>query len=182
LATAVFVSFLFFAWAQSRTLTKQYEVLKAELAQVSKQALDEETTDPERVAQLLSDLASAREKDPQPSMDAFDVMVKFSEAVPEDIVHDVEELDVQRGHVKVYGLVNQAEDAETIAGALLEVECFEGAKVSKIAQKVSSDRQKYTLEFEVKCPEDKAKAKPGAAPAKPEKPEAEQEKAPEESP
>jgi general secretion pathway protein L len=92
-------------------------------------------------------------------MDAFDVLVKFSEAVPQDITHDVEEFDVQRSHVKVYGIVDVAEQAEQVASGLQSLECFEGVKVSKIAQKVNSDRQKYTLDFEVKCPEDKAKAK-----------------------
>jgi general secretion pathway protein L len=159
LSAAVLVSFLFYAWAQNRTLGKEYEALTAHLGKATKQALGEETTDPERVDQLLSELLAAKEKDPQPSMDAFDVLVKFSEAVPQDITHDVEEFDVQRSHVKVYGIVDVAEQAEQVASGLQSLECFEGVKVSKIAQKVNSDRQKYTLDFEVKCPEDKAKAK-----------------------
>jgi general secretion pathway protein L len=165
LSAAVLVSFLFYAWAQSRTLTKEYEMLTAELSQQAKQALNEETSDPERVAQLLDEQASAKEKDPQPTMDAFDVMVRFAEAVPQDITHDVEEFDVQRSHVKVYGIVDVAEQAEQVASALQTQECFDGVKVSKIAQKVNSDRQKYTLEFEIKCPEDKAKPKGPGGPA-----------------
>jgi general secretion pathway protein L len=159
LAAAVFVSFLFFAWAQSRTLAREREVLQTELAALSKQVLLEETSDPERVSELLGEVAGAREKDPEPSLDAFDVMVKFSESVPEEITHDIEEFDVQRGHVKIYGIVDKAEQAEQIAAAIGEQECVEGAKISKIAQKVNSDKQKYTLEFELKCPEDKAKTK-----------------------
>lgn len=164
LSAAVLVSFLFYAWAQNRTLGKEYEALSADLGKATKLALGEETTDPERVDQLLGELLAAKEKDPQPSLDAFDVMVKFSEAVPEDITHDVEEFDVQRSHVKVYGIVDVAEQAEQVASALQSQECFEGVKVSKIAQKVNSDRQKYTLDFEIKCPEDKAKAKSAGAP------------------
>jgi general secretion pathway protein L len=179
LSAAVLVSFLFYAWAQNRTLGKEYEALTANLGKATKQSLGEETTDPERVDQLLTELAAAKEKDPQPSMDAFDALVKFSEAVPQDITHDVEEFDVQRGHVKVYGIVDVAEQAEQVSSGLQSQECFEAVKVSKIAQKVNSDRQKYTLEFEIKCPEDKAKPKspPGAgAPAS----EGEQSGAPEE--
>jgi general secretion pathway protein L len=162
LSAAVLVSFLFYAWAQNRTLGKEYEALTADLAKATKDALGEETTDPERVDQLLGELLAAKEKDPQPSMDAFDVLVKFSEVVPQDITHDIEEFDVQRSHVKVYGVVDATEQAEQVSSGLQSQECFEGVKVSKIAQKVNSDRQKYTLEFDIKCPEDKAKAKGGS--------------------
>ncbi|HTM44490.1 MAG TPA: pilus assembly protein PilM [Polyangiaceae bacterium] len=163
LTIAVFFSFLFFAWAQTRTLNHEQQRLTAQLGAVSKQVLHEETVDPERVNQLLMDLSAPADKDPQPTMDAFDVLVKFSEAIPTEITHDVEEFDVQRGHVKVYGIVDLAEQAEKVSTALSQQECFEGAKVSKISQKVNSDRQKYALEFEVKCPEDQAKSKPGSS-------------------
>ena len=34
-----------------------------------------------------------------PRMDAFDVMVEISKAIPTSVTHDIEELDMQRGHV-----------------------------------------------------------------------------------
>jgi general secretion pathway protein L len=76
------------------------------------------------------------------------------------VTHDVEELDMQRGHVKINGVVGSTQDAQLVAGGMKAHRCFSDVKISKITQVVNSDRQKYVLEFDVKCPEDSAKKKP----------------------
>ena len=67
------------------------------------------------------------------------------------MIHDVESLEFQRQHVKVRGIVNTTEEAERISQAIAEEECFGAAKISKITQVVNSERQKYVLDFDVKC-------------------------------
>ena len=97
-----------------------------------------------------------------PHMDAFDVIVAVSGAVPETIMHDIEELDMQREHVKMTGIVGTADEAQQISTKLKEHRCFQEVKLSKVVQVVNSDRQKYGLEWDVRCPEDdlsKAKKK-----------------------
>jgi hypothetical protein len=83
--------------------------------------------------------------------------------VDKEIVHDIEELDVQKSKVKLRGIVTTTGEAERIAEALNKTECFKEAKISKITQAVNSERQKYSLEFEVQCEGDTGAAKKTAA-------------------
>ena len=47
-------------------------------------------------------------------------MVLLSQAIPSTMVHDIEELDVQKGHVTVRGIVGSMSDAQAIASTLSE--------------------------------------------------------------
>jgi general secretion pathway protein L len=87
-------------------------------------------------------------------------MVKLSESVPKDVVHDVVELDVNRGHVQIQGTVPSIPDAQAIADKMKEHKCFKDVKVTRTSQ-FTQDKQKYVLEFDLKC-EDKKKATKGA--------------------
>lgn len=87
-------------------------------------------------------------------MDAFDVVVAISNAIPNTIIHDIEEFDMQREHAKMTGIVGLAEEAQQIASKLREQRCFQDVRLSKVVQVVNSDRQKYGLEWDVRCPED----------------------------
>ncbi len=169
LGVAILVSFGFAAWAELRTLVHDEEVLSRALASLSKQVLGQETTDPEEAKNLLEKSLGKDEVDPRPQSDAFDVMVEISKAVPSSVTHDIEELDVQRGHVKVNGVVGSAEDAQTIAANLKNVRCYNDVKISKMTQVINSDRQKYVLELDVKCADEKkAKKKTEGGEAAPE--------------
>jgi len=81
-------------------------------------------------------------------------MVRLSEAVPPSVTHDVEELDVQSGHVTIRGIVGSIPEAQSIATALGESKCMNDAKIKSTTQAVGGDRQKYLMEFQLKCPED----------------------------
>jgi general secretion pathway protein L len=94
------------------------------------------------------------DEDPLPHADAFDVMVKLSEVIPSSMKHDVEELDVQKGHVVVHGVVGSIPEAEQIKSSLAAERCFPDPKITRTNAQVGSDRQKYVLEFDIKCPED----------------------------
>lgn len=160
LGAAILVSFAFSTWAELRGLSREEEVLTSALGHVSKDVLGQETTDAAQAMELLEKAKALDESDPMPHMDGFDVMVELSKAIPTSVTHDIEELDMQRGHVKMNGLVGSAQDAQLISGALGGNRCFKDVKIGKITQAVNTDRQKYTLEFDVRCPEDAAKKKP----------------------
>ena len=165
LGVVVLVSFLFSTWAELHALARQRESLESALATVSQTVLGEETRDPARVTELLDKGAGVADDDPMPRVDAFDVMVQLSKAVPESMVHDVEELDVQRGHAMIHGIVPAIPDAQTIATALKGARCFQDVKVVKTTQVVGEDRQKYTIEFDLRCPTEKDREKEKAAAA-----------------
>jgi general secretion pathway protein L len=154
LAAVILVSFLFSAWAQLYAKSKEKAVLEAALGTVSKEVLGEETTSATRAKELLASQTSINDEDPLPHADAFDVMVKLSEQIPQSMTHDIEELDVQKNHVIVHGIVATVADSETIRTNLKTERCFTEPKITRTTQMVGENRQKYVLEFDLKCPED----------------------------
>jgi general secretion pathway protein L len=148
------VSFLFSAWAQLYAKSKERAVLEAALASVSKEVLGEETTSAVRAKELLASQTALNDEDPLPHADSFDVMVKLSEQIPQSMTHDIEELDIQKNHVVVHGIVGTTADAETIRSNMANERCFSDPKITRTNQMVGENRQKYILEFDLKCPED----------------------------
>jgi general secretion pathway protein L len=160
LVALIVVSFVFSVWAKSESLARDNETLAAELGVLSERMLGERLESPEDVLDTLDRGASQLDKDPQIEMDAFDVMIEVSKAIEDDIVHDIDEFDVQSGKVKLTGIVGATEEAERISAALGKHRCFKDVKISKITQVVNSKRQKYNLSFDVSCdPEKKTLAK-----------------------
>jgi general secretion pathway protein L len=154
LGAVILVSFVFSAWAQLYAKSKERAVLESALALVSKDVLGEETTSAERARELLNKQTALNDEDPLPHADAFDVMVKLSEEIPQAMTHDIEELDVQKNHVVVHGIVGTVADTETIRTNLKSARCFSEPKITRTTQMVGENRQKYVLEFDLRCPED----------------------------
>lgn len=167
LGAVLVVSLLFSTWAQLHARSSERESLEAALSVVTKDVLGEETSSAERAKELLAQQTTITDEDPLPHADAFDVMVALSESIPESIVHDVDELDVQKGHVVVHGVVSTVDEAQTIKAELDKDRCVSDSKITRTNQVVGGDRQKYVLEFDLKCPEDQKAAakKKDAAPA-----------------
>jgi general secretion pathway protein L len=169
LVAAIVISFVFSNWAQMRALDREHEVLVAQLSATSKEVLGEEASDAETAAEALTRAQAVDEADPLPTVDAFDIIVELSKVIPMTMVSDIEEFDMQRGHVKVSGVVGSTSDAQSIATEVGKHPCVKDAKIAKITQQVNSERQKYVLELDVRCGDDAAKKKPdkpGDEPAK----------------
>jgi general secretion pathway protein L len=154
LAAVILVSFVFSAWARLHAVHKDRGILETALGVVTKEVLGTEATTAAEAQDLLSKEAALTDEDPMPHADAFDVMVRLSEAIPQSMKHDVEELDVQKGHVTVRGVVDSVQDAQSVASSLSDDKCLSDVKIKSTTQAVGGDRQKYVLEFDLKCPED----------------------------
>lgn len=154
LAAVILVSFVFSGWARLHIVHKEREALEGALGAVTKEVLGKQTSSAQEAQELLSKAVGLADEDPMPHADAFDVMVRLSQAVPMSMVHDVEELEMQRGHVVVRGVVGSIPDAQSIASSLSDQPCLSDVKIKNTTQQVGSDRQKYVLELDVKCPED----------------------------
>jgi general secretion pathway protein L len=161
LAGTILLSFFFSTWAELRSLNHENKRLGAELSALSKEALAEDSSDPDHIRELLDTAAARAEVDPMPHIDGFDVMVELSRAVPTAIVHDVEELEVTRERAKIRGVVGSASEAQIIADGLKQNKCFSDVKITKVSQVVNGTRQKYLLESDLKCPEDAVAKKKG---------------------
>jgi general secretion pathway protein L len=154
LAAVILVSFVFSAWSRLHAVHKERDALQAALGAVTKEVLGTEATSVDEAQDLLSKEAALTDEDPMPHADAFDVMVRLSEAIPSTMVHDIDELDVQRTHVSIRGIVGSIPDAQAIEATLSDEKCLNDVKIKNTTQAVGSDRQKYVLEFDLKCPED----------------------------
>lgn len=161
LGAVLLVSFLFSGWAESRALAQEQTALKTTISGLSKQILEEETDDVDRVLELL-EAGGKQEKDPQPEMDGFDLVVAIAEKLPDGIQHDVEELDLARDNVKLRAIVEATEDAQKITEAFGKQPCFKDVKVQKITAVPNQALQKYSMEFSLRC-EQKAEKKPKGA-------------------
>jgi len=164
LFVVVMVSFFFSTWAELHALAQEKTTLEAALTAVTKEVLGEGTPDPQHATDLLDKTATGIDEDPLPRVDAFDIMVQIAQAVPENLAHDIEELDVQRGHVTVHGIVPTIPDAQQIATQLKTVRCFQDVKITRTNQVVGEERQKYVMELDLKCP---AEGKEKSAPSTP---------------
>jgi general secretion pathway protein L len=158
----ILISFIFSVWAKGKSLDAENESLRQTLATLSEQTLGERIESADELTDMLDRANSAQEKDPQPELDGFDIMVEISKSIPEDIVHDIDEFDVQGDKVKLFGIVSVTDEAERIHDELGKHRCFKNVTLSKISQVVNSNRQKYTMTFDVACSADskKAAAKP----------------------
>jgi general secretion pathway protein L len=165
LVALITASFVFSVWAKSEALDASNESLQQTLAMISEQTLGERVESAEELAEMLDKSAALQEKDPQVELDAFDILVEVSKVIDDDIVHDIDEFDVQGDKVKIQGIVGATDEAEQIKDALAKHRCFKEVKISKITQVVNSERQKYSMAFDVSCGAEKkplAKANRGA--------------------
>lgn len=154
LVAAILLSFFFSIWAESRALVAEHEALVASLEEVTLSTFGTSTGDPDEAETELSKARKSRPEDPMPYLDGFGVAVALSEKIPFEITHDVEEFDVAKGKLNLRGIVNSAEDAQKVSKALAEHRCIEEPNVTKITQVVNTDKERYTLEADVHCPED----------------------------
>lgn len=167
LGGALLLSFLFSAWAENRSLAQERESLAAALGQLSKQVLQEESSDAAYVQELL-DKGLRREKDPQPEIDAFQLALLLSKHIPLELEHEIDELDLARNHVKLRGIAKSTEAAQKIAENLKTETCFKDVAISKISQYRNTTRQTYSMEFEIRCeelPKKRAAETPAEEPA-----------------
>ena len=134
-----------------------------ELERTTQIAFEHPTSDPNEAGELLEQAKNKAETDPMPRMDAFDEMVEISKAIPMSVTHDIEELDMQRGHVRIQAVVNTPEDASLVRDKIAATACVNDAKIQKVSQVVNGTKQKYVLEYDVRCPDEAgAKKKPAA--------------------
>ncbi len=149
--------------ARLHVLSVQQESLQRHLGDSTEQVFGERTDSPSRAKELVDDQTGTNEEDPMPHADGFDVMVRLSEAIPSDLKHDVEELNVQKNRVTMRGIVDTPADADKVREALKKQRCFAEVKMGSISAQPGTNRQKYDMDWEIRCPEDVVKAKPTQA-------------------
>jgi general secretion pathway protein L len=164
LAAAILVSFGFSTFAEMRALDTQQASLEAQLELATNAHFGKSTGDVKLANEMLEDAISGNTGDPVPKMDAFSVLVAFSESLPaaNELTHDIAEFDYNRGKVMIKGVVPKIEDAHAIAKKLGEHECFHSVNITRTTRLKNRESQKYTLELTAECRSKKKKKKKGA--------------------
>jgi general secretion pathway protein L len=155
LGVTILLSFLFATWAESRALEREHELLMETLRNATSATFGESTDNPDEARTMIDRFLKANPDDPMPYMDGFGVAVALSEAVPLEIVHDVEQFEYTKNKLKIRGLVSTTDEAQQVAKGLEEDPCIHDAKITKITQVVNSERARYMLEADIRCPLDR---------------------------
>lgn len=171
LGATVLVAFLFSTWTRARNLNADRATLEQTLEATTREVLGEATASPERVTEMLGGKGPAGDEDPLPRADAMDVLVQVSELVPTSkFKHDIEKLELSRipaggFRVTIQGIAPTGADVATVEGNLKAFRCFVNPTVVKKTKAIADDRQKYTLETELRCPEEGGGAKKPGSPS-----------------
>ena len=155
-AATVFLAWGFSIYAHYSVLQARREALEAELARVSGTYLGEETHTVADARRLLEE--GRAHPDPMPQWTALDALLEVSNAIPEDITHDVQRMQIDlaqdrsEGHFELQGVVGTVDETERIRTALAGIECFQNLQHSGATTPAADGRRQYRLEADVRCP------------------------------
>lgn len=152
----VFLSWGFSFYAHYSVLQSRREALESELAEVSQTYLGEETHTVADARRLLEE--GRAHPDPMPQWTALDALLEVSNAIPEDIRHDVQRMQIDlaqdrsEGHFELQGVVGTVDETERIRSALAAIPCFQNLQHAGATTPAADGRRQYRLEADVRCP------------------------------
>jgi type IV pilus assembly protein PilM len=147
----VVLGWSFYSLARITSLEARQAKQRDRLAVVSERYLGEEITD---FSLAEKKMQSARPiKSPLPKADAFDFISEMSRIIPEEIIHDVEQLEIKPGKVQIRGIVDTISARDEVIARLEEyTECVKNISKGKTTKSPKDNRQKYNLDLETECP------------------------------
>ncbi|MSP24108.1 MAG: general secretion pathway protein GspL [Myxococcales bacterium] len=151
LGAALAVSFGFSVFGELRSLGAERAALEEQLHAATRTHFGKPTRDAKGALDLIDAAIAGNFDDPMPDIDGFDVVVALSERIPSGLVHDIAELDFNRGAVSIKGVVGTIDDAQKVAAAIDEHACFSDVNLTRTTRLKDQDKQKYTLEFKADC-------------------------------
>jgi general secretion pathway protein L len=166
-AAAVLLAFLFASYTRYSYLSARHDQLAEELAEATAAHLGSRITDPSLVAAAIR--RGLPDDDPMPEFDAYDALTAISAAIPDDIPHDVRQLQIDLGdgeetaRFSLRGSVSSIEESERIVRALedhrvlrtegereVRLQCFRDLELGGTSR-AAEDRRAYRLEGDINC-------------------------------
>ncbi|MBX3270706.1 MAG: pilus assembly protein PilM [Sandaracinaceae bacterium] len=160
-------AFIFSGYARYSVLDARHEQLREQLAAVTDEYLGVRATSPSQALRLLE--RGARGEDPMPAFDAYDALAAVSASIPESVVHDVRQLQIdlgdgeETGRFSLRGTVASVSDTEVVLRALRDhrlvrrvgeeetrLSCFRELTLGNTTA-TADDRQAYRLEGHIRC-------------------------------
>ncbi len=121
-AAVIIAAFFFSTCARKSVLNDRNEQLKGELARVTQQYFGSGAQTVDEAERLLA--RGARSTDPMPEFDAYHTLAAISDAIPQEITHDVQQLHIDLGdgeetaRFSLRGTVTDASASAQIRSAL----------------------------------------------------------------
>lgn len=167
-AAVVIASFVFSSYARYSVLEARHRQLTDELARVTRDFLGAEATSPQQALRLLE--RGARGTDPMPRFDAYAALAAISGAIPEDVRHDVRQLQIdlgdgdETGRFALRGVVDTVSETDRVlsalqnhrwidgqGGAQTRYRCFHDVELVGNTSATADDRRSYRLEGSIHC-------------------------------
>ena len=163
----ILATFIFSTWARYSVLEGRNEELRAQLEAMTRRELGTAASSPEQALLLLQ--RGARGTDPMPRFDAYDALAAISDAVPEGVAHDVQQLQIdlndgeENGAFSMRGSVATVGETEQIERALessrivrregdreVRYQCFHDLELGQTSR-TAGDRTAYRIEGTLRC-------------------------------
>ncbi|MEI8256909.1 MAG: hypothetical protein WCJ30_14650, partial [Deltaproteobacteria bacterium] len=135
------------------SISQERDRLRVAMQRVTLDVFGERISDPRRAKALATGNAADPDQDPLPLTDAYDVVGVLSARIPETVRHDVSSLDVSDERVEIQGLVDSLADRDQIVEQLGHYECFQNIQAGRAQRNPGDNRQQYTLDIDIRCPE-----------------------------
>jgi type IV pilus assembly protein PilM len=150
-ALVIVLGWSFYSLARISSLEARQAKQRERLVELTEQYLGEEIDDFDRAEKMMQ---SARPiKSPMPKADAFDIISEMSRIIPEEIIHDIDQLEIKPGKVQIRGIVDTISARDEVIARLEEyTECVTAISKGKTTKRPKDNRQKYTLDLETECP------------------------------
>lgn len=163
---ALLAAFIFSSYARYSVLDARHTQLEDELAKVTDEYFGHEERTADGALRLLS--RGVQATDPMPAFDAYDALAAISESIPEDITHDVQQLEIDLGdgeetaRFSLRGTVQDAAHSAQIRNALeahrvvkhigdeeQRLACFHELELGSTDR--VGDSYRYRLEGSIQC-------------------------------
>jgi general secretion pathway protein L len=167
-AAVVVAAFVFSSYARYSVLEARNQQLQDELARVTEDYFGMEASSAQQALRLLS--RGARGNDPMPRFDAYHALAAISGAIPEDVRHDVRQLQIdlgdgeETGRFSLRGVVDTVAETDRVLSALEShrwvrgegdaeerFDCFHEVELVGNTSATADDRRSYRLEGDIHC-------------------------------
>ena len=151
----VLLSFVFSLKARQSVLIDEQNALTKQLGDTTERVFGKRETSAQHVQTMLK---SPQNDNPLPRFDAYDALGAISEAVPEEITHEVRHMridlaeDKKEGQLELQGGLASIEQRDAIVAKLEAHGCFREIQRGRTSPGRSNEDINYQIEAKLQCP------------------------------
>jgi general secretion pathway protein L len=151
----VLLSLVFSLKAHQSALLDEQMALTQQLGQTTQRVFGKRETNADKVETMLK---SPQNDNPLPRFDAYDALAAISDAVPEEITHEVRHMridlaeDKREGQLELQGALASIEQRDTVVAKLEAHGCFRDIQRGRTSPGRTADQINYQIEAKLQCP------------------------------